>query len=432
MKIKYMNYRVLTLAVYLVLLPMIILFRLVSGGKYEILEQRFGFYSFKKTLASGKRIWIHASSVGETGAACAIIDEILKASPDMDIILSTVTETGFETARRLTPEKVTKIIAPLDFEPAVKRTLDFFMPDVLVLTETELWPNMIMSAAEKKIGVITVNGRISESSYKIYRRLKPFSSEVFSVFRALSMISGADSSRVISLGADPFKVSINGNSKYDQALKLCKSESETRKAALLADLLHTSGRTVITAGSTRPGEEKIILEAFQRMLESQPDALLVIAPRHIKRADEILDLPDMKSFRYSLRSSLNSIQDNRPDVIVLDTMGELTSVYRLSDVVICGGSLLPYGGQNPMEAAVLGKPLVFGPYMQDFAEEAEVLMESGAAHEARDVDGLYAVLFSIINNRNISMEMGRSASSAIFQKAGAAAKHADTLLSCLQ
>lgn len=431
MKITYMYYRVLTLIVYFMMLPLIILFRLLSGGKYEIIEQRFGFYSFKKTLASGKRIWIHASSVGETGAASAIIDEILKTAPDIDIILSTVTETGFETARRLTPEKVTKIIAPLDFEPAVKRTLDFFMPDVLVLAETELWPNMIMSAAEKKIGVITVNGRISESSYKIYRRLKPFSSEVFSVFRAFSMISGEDSSRVTSLGADPLKVSTNGNSKFDQALKLCKSESETRKAAGLACLLRTSGKTVITAGSTRPGEEKIILEAFRRILESLPETLLVIAPRHIKRAGEILDLPGMKSFRYSLRSSLNSFQDNRPDIVILDTMGELTSVYRLSDVVICGGSFLPYGGQNPMEAAVLGKPLVFGPYMHDFAEEAGILMESGAAHEARDVDELYSGLFSIINNRNISMEMGRSASSAIIQKAGAAARHADTVLSCL-
>ncbi|WP_198013937.1 3-deoxy-D-manno-octulosonic acid transferase [Desulforegula conservatrix] len=428
MKITYSFYRFITSLIFIPLSVFIQFFRFLHGDKNSLFLQRFGLYNFVQPEKASKRIWIHASSVGETGAACAIIDEIKKKYPDISIVFSTVTKTGHEIAERLTDKKIIKILAPLDFVYAVSRAFDFLRPDTLVLTETELWPNMIMIAAKKGINIITANGRISESTRSAYKIMQPLSSEILSSIIAFSMISEPDSIRIADVGADPSKISVNGNSKYDQAIKLKNSNSEKTKAGNLDLLINKKNRQLIVAGSTRPGEEEIVIKAFLNLKKTFPDSILAIAPRHIKRTSEIEKILQESSISYSLRTALKL--DNPPEssVIILDTIGELAALYRLADAVFCGGSLFPFGGQNPMEAAVIGKPILFGPFMDDFADVARILIESGSAKEVKNAEDLFLWLAKILGNQEFSDEMGKQAAIAIEEKAGAAKKHAEVIL----
>lgn len=428
MKITYSFYRFITSLIFIPLSVFIQFFRLLHGNKTSLFLQRFGFYNFEQPEKASKRIWIHASSVGETGAACAIIDEIKKKSPDISIVLSTVTKTGHEIAERLTDKKIIKILAPLDFGYAVSRAFDYFRPDTLVLTETELWPNMIMIAAKKGLNVITANGRISESSHNAYKIMQPLSSEILSSINAFSMISELDSIRIADVGANPSKIFVNGNSKYDQAIKLKNSNSEKSKADNLDLLINKKNRRIIVAGSTRPGEEEIVIEAFLNLKKTFPDSILAIAPRHIKRTDEIEKILQERSVSYCLRTALPYDKSHESSVIILDTIGELAALYRLADVVFCGGSLMPFGGQNPIEAAVIGKPILLGPFMDDFAEVARILIESGSAKEVKNAEDLLFWLVKILGNQETSYKMGKQAAIAIEEKAGAAKKHAEVIL----
>lgn len=428
MKIKYSYYRFITTLLFLPLFALLSLFRLLEVKKFSLFFQRFAFYDFKKPEKKTRRIWIHASSVGETGAACSILDEIKRIIPDASIIFSTVTKTGLEAAERLTDEHIIKVLAPLDFEFVISRAFDFFKPDTLVITETELWPNMIMIAAKRGVKVITANGRISESSRTIYKRLQPLSSEVLSSINAFSMISKLDGDRFADIGADPSKIFINGNSKFDQAVKLKKSSVEKSKADKLAFLIKKNDRHLIVAGSTRPGEEEIIINAFINLQESIPESILAIAPRHIKRSCEIEKILLKSSISYSFRTDLHKETSPEYSVIILNTIGELAALYRLADAVFCGGSLLPYGGQNPIEAAVLGKPIVFGPFMDDFIDVAKILKNSGSAKEVNNSEELCSSFVSILGNRELSNEMGKKAAIVIEEMAGAAKRHAEVIL----
>lgn len=429
MKIYYSNYRLLTTALYFLLFPFVVFFKAALGGlRLSIFLQRFGFYdSFGKKPKKGFRVWVHASSVGETGAACSIIDEIIKLKPDVSIILSTVTTTGLAAAERLADKNTMKIIAPLDFEAVIEKSLDFFRPDVLVLTETELWPNLIMTAAKKNIRVITANGRISESSCAVYKRLTPLSGEILSRISAFSMISEKDGERIVGMGAKQESVVVSGNSKYDQALRLRKKSSERKKSESLSNLFDKAGKPLIVAGSTRPGEERIILSALEK-IRSDLDPILVIAPRHLERCCEIKKLLDDKNIKYVARTDIKKKRPDECGVILLDTMGELASAYRFANLVICGGSLLPFGGQNPLEAAAMGIPLIFGPHMDDFACESTILKKSGAAVEIKDMDGLASEICRILDNRTIAENMGTMAYSAILSNSGAARKNAEIII----
>lgn len=419
----------LTTALYYLLLPFVVIFKAACGGsRASLFLQRFGFYeSFILKPKKGFRVWVHASSVGETGAACSIIDEILKLKPDASVILSTVTSTGLAAAERLADENTIKIMAPLDFTPVIERSLNFFRPDVLVLTETELWPNLIMGASKQNIRVITANGRISESSCSVYKRLTPLSNEVLSRIAAFSMISEKDGERILDMGAKPESVFVSGNSKYDQALRLRKSPSESNKSESLSILFDKADKPVIVAGSTRPGEERIILSAFEK-IRSDFDPILIIAPRHLERCCEIKKILDEKNIKYVARTEINKKRPYECSVILLDTMGELASAYRLANLVICGGSLLPFGGQNPLEAAAMGKPLIFGPHMDDFACESTILKECGSAAEAKDMDGLASEICKILEDRTIAKKMGSMAYSAILKNSGAARRNAEVII----
>jgi len=428
MNITYSYYRFITSLFFIPLLPLILLLRFLSGKKTRHFLQRFAFYDFRQPSQNIRRIWIHASSVGETSAACSIIDEIIKITPDTSILLSTVTKTGLDAAERLTDKRIVKILAPLDFEFTVSRAFDFFRPDVLVITETELWPNMIMIASKKNIKVITANGRISESSRRVYKKLQPVSSEVLSSINAFSMISESDCERIKDIGADPARVFINGNSKYDQAMKLKNSAVEKTKSDNLNLLIKKNNRKLIVAGSTRPGEEKILIDAFINLQKSIPESILAIAPRHIKRTNKIEKIMQKSSIGYSLRTDLPNENHGETNVIIINTIGELASLYRLADAVFCGGSLLPYGGQNPIEAAVLGKPLLFGPFMDDFKDVAEILKNSDSAKEIKNAEELCSSLVSILGDLKISDEIGKKTAVIIEEMAGAAKRHAKVIL----
>lgn len=428
MNINYTFYRFVTWALYCLVFPFLFFIRKLFGVRKPEIMQRFGFFESQRPQKSGLRVWIHAASVGETGAACAIIDEITKIKPETSIILSTLTETGLEAAKRLAKKKIIKFLAPLDFEAATERSLIFFRPDVLVLTETELWPSLIMTAAKMKIKVITANGRLSESSQRMYKKIKPLSSEILSSITALSMISEKDRERIEDVGAESKKVFVSGNSKYDQALKLEKNINEKAKSKNLEAVLKTKGDFVIVAGSTRPGEEQIIVSAFTELLTIFPETLLIIAPRHIERTGEIKRVLEERDLKFAVRSDIHGQRPLESKVIILDTMGELASIYRLADLVFCGGSLLPFGGQNPLEPAVMAKPLLFGPYMEDFTEESRLLKNSGAAIQVTNPEYLLSAMIKILENKDMANEMGGRALALISDNAGAARRHAEIIL----
>lgn len=431
MKISYSNYRFLTSLIYLLIRPAVSLLEIVGLKSLVHFLSRFASYDFKMVPKSGMRIWIHASSVGETGAACAIIREIEKKRPGVSIMLSTVTATGMQTASRLTGSNVLKIIAPLDFEQVINKALHFFSPDVLVLTETELWPNMIMSAKRSGARVIIANGRISESSAKAYVKLNPISAEIMDEIYFFSMISKIDADRIIKLGGNPDRVLVNGNSKYDQSIMLRNSLKEIEIAEKIEKLIRLRGRRLIVAGSTRPGEEEIIVDSFYAVKDSLPESMLIIAPRHPERTEAVERVLKKRAIPYMLRTSLNESTVSTHDIIILNTIGELSAIYRLADAVICGGSLLPFGGQNPIEAAVIGKPVIFGKHMNDFRDVADLLISSGAAIEIEDEVELPGAIHKIMTDHSAALEIGNRAAYCIDKMSGAAKRHAAVICEAL-
>ncbi len=420
----YSAYKWLTSAAAPMVLPLVWLHHVFRGDDFSRFYQRLGIYppQLLHGLHGRPRIWIHAVSVGEMGAAASIIKALVRRIPQCAVVLSTMKEQGLARAIQLFDGDIPCFFAPLDILGPTRRALEFIQPDVLVCLETEIWPNLILGA--RRIGAVTaiVNGRISVRTVRSYRRLGALMHHTLSSVGAFSMISAQDAERLESIGASAHRITVNGNAKFDG---MDSMDDLGTRAAVTTLLNLDSATAVLVAGSTRYGEEPILLDAFNTVRQTYPETLLVLAPRHVERVGQIARWVEGLGFSYQLRSEIDGIDRMRTaSVVILDTMGELSGFYSVANCVFCGGSLVPKGGQNILEPAMWGKPTLYGPSMEDFADAVDIIGRAGGSAQVNNAADIAAVVLQWIGAPEKAAAAGRRARAAILAHRGAADKHA--------
>jgi 3-deoxy-D-manno-octulosonic-acid transferase len=351
-------------------------------------SERFAFFDAPETTNG---IVVHAASMGEVNAASVLIGKLLKRFPEFPLCLTTQTPTGSDRARSLFAETVFHVYAPLDLPGAVKRFYDRVQPRLLIIMETEIWPNLYYEAASRDIPILIANARISETSVGTYRRLRKLTSAVLEQVSQIAAQSAQDAARLIEIGADKNRLLITGNLKFDVRLPPSLIEQgESIRLALGTD------RLVLLAGSTHESDEGPLLEAFNRLLVTFPGALLILVPRHPERFGRAAQLARAAGLRVSMRSDGVSCPRNT-QCFVIDSMGELLRYYAACDVAFVGGSMDAIGGQNVLEPAALCKPVLVGPHTFNFEEITRQLIDSQAAlrvQNAREIEEAVHRLFS--------------------------------------
>jgi 3-deoxy-D-manno-octulosonic-acid transferase len=383
-------YNILSGILFLVGFPFLILYNLSHGKFSSRLVERLGRYPQylrpHDDSTNAKPIWIHAVSVGEIKAAVALTWRIKEQLPDVPVLVSTTTPAGRETAERLLGKKIPIIFFPLDFYPCVKRAVNFIRPRAFVALETELWPNFLFQVYKSGSRLILANGRISSRSFNRYKRFRSFFRPIIDKFQLLLVRDPEDANRLITLGAVPQRVRVLGNIKYDGLLDQAK---ETLHSMIRRRLQIPEGRPVILAGSTRGGEEAVLLAVYKRLKIAFPDLMLILVPRHINRCREIENLLKKQGISYQLYGRVISQEEQKRDLVILvDRIGDLFALYSLATLVFCGASLVPKGGQNIFEPAAWGKLVFYGPHMEDFKDARRLLEEVGAGIMVRDQEEL--------------------------------------------
>ncbi|MDP6375243.1 MAG: lipid IV(A) 3-deoxy-D-manno-octulosonic acid transferase [Pseudomonadales bacterium] len=360
-------------------------------------------------------IWFHTVSAGETIAAAPLIAELASmfdASHRTPFLVTTMTPTGSHQVTVRLAGVVTHCYAPYDFRAGVRRFYDRVQPRLLVLMETELWPNLIGEAKRRGVPVLLVNGRLSERSARGYARVGGLTRQMLSGLRAIACQYPDHVERFIALGADPGKLSALGSVKFD----VSPGDAHHREVDRLTMLFGTQGRAVWIAGSTHPGEDEVVLAAHRRVLAAVP-ALLLLVPRHPVRAADVLQLAREAGFEALRESEMSSAA--RADVIVCDTMGELQALYGLSDIAFLGGSLVGVGGHNPIEAAVCEQPLVIGPHVFNFPDVVAIFKEAGVLTMVADEEELAGVIAAALLDTEATHTAGKAAAALVRENRGA-------------
>lgn len=383
-----------------------------TDGKYaESYRARMGFDLPKPMEMPGKTVWFHALSVGEVLSALPLMNEMKKLQPDIAIAFSTSTETGMAIARQRISSEVDRLFfMPLDFPWAVRSLIKRIQPHLFVLIETDLWPNLLQNMARKRVVTALVNGRISPSSYRGYLRFAGILRTVFSRFDLLFAQTEQDRKRFESLGVNSAKVSAVGNLKFDSSVPLL-----TRSEAAL--LRQQAGieldRPVWIAGSTHEGEEDLLVRVHEELREEVPNLLLIIAPRNIRRRGELEGICTASRLGCAVRS--RGEQAGGKAVYLLDTLGELAAFYALCDVAFIGGSLVPFGGHNPLEAVSQGKPACWGPHFFNFQEIEQFLITKGQGGRIESESELTRFIGKNIKIKESGSQGGGDDRSAPFQ-----------------
>jgi len=338
------------------------------------------------------------------------------------VILSTTTEHGRKLAQNTFGQKIPVVYAPIDFVGSVRKALCRVRPDVLVFLETEIWPVWIAEARRMQIKIALVNGRISVRSIGGYLKFRPFFREVLNNIDCFSMIGKEDAERIMALGAEPGKIRVSGNAKFDG---LAGAADPSTKKEMRQIVNVGPSQRVFVAGSTRGREQAMVLEAFKEILRPFPDTILIIAPRHISRVPEIESLIEKSGLTYQLWSKLARWASRRTEpVIIVDVFGVLFKIYSIASVTFCGGSLVPLGGQNPLEAAAWGSVVIYGPSMEDFLDAKALLEKAGAGMTVSSPKGLAEKVIWLFNHPDALYDCGKRGRQAVVKNSGAAQKHA--------
>jgi len=374
----------------LVTLPFLVMFivwnLIITDKSRGGMGERLGFVPVRGD-DSTPRVWLHAVSVGEAVAAKPIWERLLEKLPGWQMVYSVTTDTGYEHARRLVNGRGQVIYFPFDFLLCMGLALARVRPRLVVLVETELWPNFLALAKLMGCKVLMVNGRISDRSLVGSARLGPLYRWMTANIDRYCMQSQEDADRIIQIGADPARVVVVGNSKFDQTNpEVSLGEQITLRNALG---LQREER-VLLAGSTHAGEEEVVLRAFRQVKTAYPDVRLIIAPRDLHRAQEIEELVIAHGFTAVRRTKLSGAPATPDAVLILDTIGELSRAYALCTASFVGGSLVSIGGHNVLEPIALGKPALFGPHMHNFRDIAAIVQQAGVGVQVNDADALAA------------------------------------------
>ena len=386
----------------------VILYKLLTDKRYRTgLSERLGNIpdAVIDAMAGQRPIWFHAASVGEVIASQKLLEGIRERFPGRRLLVSTFTPTGNEAAKeKLKADGV--IFLPLDFPWAVNRAVKKVNPSTLILMETELWPNLIRKAGSMGIPVVLVNGRISDTSYGKYWFISPLLKKVFESITLFLMQSEGDAGRVITLGAEQSKVTVTGNIKFD--LKPADKD---------IGFMDNWGGPVLLAGSTHKGEDAPILDIYKGLRERYPALKLVLAPRHLDRVREVEGILKEKGLQFVRRSEVS--EKIELPILLLDTLGELATFYKYGTIVFIGGSLIPVGGHNPLEPALYGKPVLFGPHMENFRDSARILEESGGGARVDNPEGLNNRIDRLLSDIDLRQTMGNNARQAVLKNQGA-------------
>lgn len=379
----YLVYSTLILVFFVVASPYF-LYQALRYRKYVgNLRQRLGYLPVSFNLDGDESIWIHAVSVGEVLTARALVGELRARYPALRLFLSTTTLTGYQVARSNLHDIDGVFYFPFDLGFIVNRILHLVRPRLFVMMETELWPNLLRACRRRGVKTVLVNGRISSRSYPRYRLIRPFFRRVLANVDRFCAQSEESARRLIDLGAEPDRVTVTGSLKFDSLQVPTPAAHGRAQDRVLRFFRMAPDRPVVIAASTLKGEEEPVLRAFRRVKAMMPNALLIVAPRRPERFGEVEQLAARDGFSVMRRTELAIDAEPRADVVVLDTIGELARVYQVATVVFVGGSLIDAGGHNILEPAVFGKPILFGPHMQNFAEIADTFVTNGAAWQVR-------------------------------------------------
>jgi 3-deoxy-D-manno-octulosonic-acid transferase len=399
------------LIVPLVLLRLLWRGRLAPAYRRRIAE-RFGFF---KAPAQKNGLWVHAVSVGESIAAAPIIEHFLVAHPNLPVVVTTMTPTGSERVRAMFGDRVFHVYAPYDLPDAVERFLKRVRPSVAVIMETEIWPNMVCQAAAKGIPVILANARLSVRSARGYSRLSALTQSVFAQFSQVVAQSADDGARFVSLGVAAENMTVSGSIKFDLAI----SRSLRDQASTLREQWLES-RPVWIAASTHAGEDEILLAAHHSLLLQEPNAILLLVPRHPERFTKVAELIAANDFNFHRRSDYqDGVCAANTQVILGDTMGELLLLLGCADIAFVGGSLIEHGGHNTLEPAAWGLPVLSGPSDFNFAEISALLEAAGGLVKVTDRDALATTLQLLFASEDRAQQQGAAAKQVVDNNRGA-------------
>ena len=384
------------------------------------LAERLGFFP---ALSVQRPIWVHAASVGEVFCCIPLLKRIKQDFPRSEIVMTTMTRTGHEAAKTQIPEADAVLFFPIDHPLSIRRAIAKIQPSLLLIAETELWPNLLRSCGEKGIPIVLFNGRISQKSFRRYLFLKSFFKGCLKPISAFLMQTEEDRNRIVEIGASLENTRVVGNLKFDQNLPTVTQEGAAQTAKSFG---YRGNEKILIAGSTHAGEEEILLSLFKDLRKVDPHLIFLLAPRHLDRLGEVERILDRESIPWRKRTwfAMNQelthrIKNELPWVILLDTMGELMSLYSLGTLVFVGGTLVPVGGHNPLEPLFFKKCVLFGPYMFHFSEISRSLTEAGGAIQVTGREDLFLHLKRLLSDERARKEMGEKGFQFLLKHQGA-------------
>lgn len=398
------------LALYVILyLPVLILKGKFHGG----FLQRFGFFSaaLKERVRHPRNIWIHAVSVGELIAITGLMRELKIIYPDHQIILTTSTKTGHDLALKRVKDFAVILWAPLDFSLAVRAFNRLIHPKVYVVAETELWPNLFTALNRRHIPILLINGRISDNSFGRYLKVRWFIKRYLGYISALCMQSQQDVERIIAMGAPPEKVSNFGNVKFD--------DLPAPSSFTLEDFGLRNDDTLWVCGSTHPGEEEMVLDIYEKFKDQYPSLRLAIAPRHIERVVGIQKIIQARGLPFVRFSQMSTGARDYRAIVLVDTIGHLRSFYAFSSFVFVGKSLTVKGGHNIIEPAFFSKPVIVGPYMQNFRDVTAAFKKDNAICQVNNASEFETAVETLLKDPKKREELGKKAKEVIVHQQGA-------------
>jgi 3-deoxy-D-manno-octulosonic-acid transferase len=403
--------------------------KLLRRGNYRHkIGQRFGFYhpEVRARLASRRCTWIHAVSVGEVAIALKLSSKLRQLDPEFFCVLTTTTTTGFHVASSEAGENMEVLYSPLDFWSIMRRAFAVIRPVRIVLVEAEVWPNLAAEACHRRIPLALVNARLSKRSEARFRRFRFLIAPTFRCLDAICVQEPADVERWVALGVPRERIHHVGSIKYDPAdVQL----NPNLPLEILRSFGIDSDSPILFGGSTHPGEEEILGEIFQRLRADFPAFTLIIAPRHVERAGEIRGRLTRLGLTVCLRSEAGDARVSPPDCLLLDTTGELQHWYAVATIVFVGKSLTARGGQNPVEPIFAGKPVLFGPHMENFSALAHALVENKAAVQVRDPNSLQQQIAWLLRDREAALLLVANAQAVLARHHGATNRTAAVVLS---
>ena len=394
--------------------------------------QRFGNFpnNFKQSITNRHVIWFHAVSVGEVNTCTQLIRAIEPMVPNAKIVVSTTTTTGMEILRKKLPTHIGKIYYPIDHRKCVSRALATVSPQAIVLVEAEIWPNFIWRAMDQRIPIFLVNARLSERSYRGYKRLGFLFRRLFASFAGVGAQNETDAARLRELGCRPGAVHIVGSLKFDAAVQL-ETQRTINVPAVLRQVGVPPGARILLGGSTHDGEEAILAEIFQHLRKQFPDLFLILVPRHFERSRDAARDVRERGVKLYFRTDVTrdvQLETGEVDCLLVNSTGELRFFYEYATVIFVGKSLTAEGGQNPIEPGALGKPIVFGPNMQNFSDIARSFLAQDGAVQVQDAAELEKELAELLASEARRTQLGRNALKVVRENMGGIDRTVDMIL----